>query len=198
MIVCDVETTGLDSRKNSIVSLGAVDFEHPQNTFYGECRVFNGAKIDRAALKINGFDAKRIKCRDKKPLRMLMKEFTGWAYKIKDITIAGENPRFDLNFIAASLERYKLENKFGYRTYDLHSVCYNYHVMHKISIPLKDNYSGITLDYTLRFVGLPEEPKPHNGLRGAKLEAEAFSRMFYGKSLFKEYGIYPVPKRFKS
>ena len=46
MIVVDVETTGVDARKNSIVSIGAVDFENQKNQFYGECKIWEGAEID--------------------------------------------------------------------------------------------------------------------------------------------------------
>jgi len=197
MIVCDVEATGLDNRINSIVSLGAVDFKHPRNIFYRECRIFQEAKIDGAALRVNGFSVKEVRSRSKISLKQLMIEFTRWAYRINDITIAGQNPGFDLGFIASSLERYGLENRFWHRTIDLHSECYAFHVRNKLRVPLKNNCSAISLDYTLKFIGLAEEPRPHNALRGAKLEAEAFSRLLYGRPLFKEYGVYPLPERLK-
>jgi len=198
MIVCDVEATGLDRKVNSIVSLGAVDFEHPRNIFYRECRIFKGAKIDNAALRVNGFSIKEIKSLNKISLKQLMIEFIRWAYKINDITIAGQNPGFDLGFIASSLERYGLENRFRHRTIDLHSECYDFHIRNKMRVPLKNSCSAISLDYTLKLVGLMEEPRPHNALVGAKLEAEAFSRLLHGKSLFKEYGAFPIPRRLKS
>ena len=60
MIVVDVETTGLYPNKNSIVSIGAVDFLNPVNTFYQECRIWRGAKISDQALEVNGFTKKQI------------------------------------------------------------------------------------------------------------------------------------------
>ena len=36
MIIIDAEMSGLSPLKNSIVSLGAVDFAHPERKFYGE------------------------------------------------------------------------------------------------------------------------------------------------------------------
>ena len=59
--------------------------------------------------------------------------------------------------------------------------------------PQKHNHSALNLDTILVYVGLLEEPKPHNGLRGAKLEAEAFSRLFYDKPLLEEYRSFPIP-----
>jgi len=51
----------------------------------------------------------------------------------------------------------------------------------------------MNLDKILNYVGLPDEPRPHNGLCGAKLEAEAFSRLVNDKSLLEEYGKYSIP-----
>ena len=47
MIIADVETTGVDSRLCSLVSIGAVEFDSPNNQFYVECRAFEGAHIEQ-------------------------------------------------------------------------------------------------------------------------------------------------------
>ena len=60
MIVADLETTGLDSRKHSILSIGAMDFENQENTFYGECRIRENSEIDEEALRVNGFTREKI------------------------------------------------------------------------------------------------------------------------------------------
>ena len=46
----------------------------------------------------------------------------------------------------------------------------------------------------MRYVGLPEEPKPHKGINGAKFEAEAMSRLIYGRGLLKEFDCFEIPK----
>ena len=40
MIIVDVETTGIDPEKHSIVSIGAVDFSNPSNEFYMKIPLF--------------------------------------------------------------------------------------------------------------------------------------------------------------
>ena len=45
MIVVDVETSGMDAYKHSLLSIGAVDFENPVERFYEECRIWDGAGL---------------------------------------------------------------------------------------------------------------------------------------------------------
>lgn len=66
-----------------------------------------------------------------------------------------------------------------------------------LEIPRKNKKTNIKLDYILTLVGLPEEPKPHNALTGAKVEAEAFSRLLFGKNLLKEFTQYTLPENLK-
>jgi len=193
MIVVDVETTGLRPEKNSIVSIGALDFSNPKNQFYKECRIWEGAEISDQALEINGFTKDEITSFNKPSLEETIKEFFSWVFKIEDITIAGENPGFDRDFLNNSFKRAGLDFYFGHRAVDLHSICYGHHIKYGKAIPLVKNMTGLNLDKTLNYIGLFSEPKPHNALTGAKMEAEAFSRFFFGKVLFEEYSEYFVP-----
>jgi DNA polymerase III epsilon subunit-like protein len=196
MIVVDVETTGLDPKRHSIVSIGAIDFFNPANQFYQECRIFEGAEITPEALAINGFSEEEIKNPNKKTLEEIVKDFFKLAESLEDRTIAGENPEFDKGFLKASAERCGIEWRFGSRTVDLHAVAYAHQLKRGFTPALKNGKSDQNLDKTLCYVGLPEEPKPHNGLVGAKMEAEAFSRLIYGKSLLKEFEKFPIPDYF--
>ncbi len=60
--------------------------------------------------------------------------------------------------------------------------------------PLIEQRTGLTNDRILSYVGLPEEPRPHNGLVGARMEAEAFSRLLHGRTLLQEFETYPLPE----
>ena len=55
MIVIDIEMSGVNPEKHSILSIGAIDFENPDYQFYGECRAFEGAHFMDEALAVNGF-----------------------------------------------------------------------------------------------------------------------------------------------
>lgn len=60
MIIVDVESTGVDAKLCSLLSVGAVDFDNPTNQFYMECYAFPGAHIEKEALKVNGFKMEEI------------------------------------------------------------------------------------------------------------------------------------------
>jgi DNA polymerase III epsilon subunit-like protein len=55
MIVLDIEASGVEAHKHSIVSLGALDLANPKNRLYLECRIWDGAHVMDGALAVNGF-----------------------------------------------------------------------------------------------------------------------------------------------
>lgn len=194
MLVIDVETTGLDPKKYSIVSIGAVDFENPERQFYGECKAWDGALVSEEALEVNGFTEEQVRDTAKKSLEEIMNEFKKWVDESGNVTLAGQNPAFDRDFLNDSFHRANIDFKFAARNVDLHSVAYYDHLKRGIAIPLKNRHSDLSLDKIARYAGLTEEPRPHNALNGAKFEAESFSRIMYGKQLLPEFKSYIIPK----
>lgn len=192
MIVVDAEMSGLDPDKHSMVSLGAVDFAHPERQFYGECRIWDGAETDPEALAVNGFTDEQCRDKNKKSETELITEFFAWIQPIPDKTIAGQNVSFDAKFLNQALKRADIEWRFSFRTLDLHAVVYAQFLKEGREVLLKQDQSGLSLDKILTAFGLPEEPKPHIALNGAKYEAEVFSRIIRGKNLLSEFAQYPV------
>ncbi len=188
MIIVDVETTGLDPIRNSILSIGAIDFENPENQFYGECGIWKGASISKTALKINGFKMEQIKKNTKTPGELLS-EFLDWAGKIKSRKLGGYYTRFDYSFLKATADRFKLTFPFSDDVLDLHDI-----FCEKMGIN-KSMYEGIllfSLNEIMISLGMPPEPDPHNALRGAKYTAEGILRVQKEKNLLKEFSNYPV------
>ena len=199
MIIVDVETTGIDTKENSFIEIGAIDFENPQNRFYVDCQARPGCKISDYALKLNGHTEESLYNSSKPSQREALDLFTNWLKTCKgDITIIGENPRFDLDFLIQGYRDCKISSPFGYRTIDLHSLVVDYHLRNNLKVPVKANDKGfnssaINSDFIMSFVGIPREPHPHNGLNGAIYEAEAFSRIVYGKKLLSEFAKQKIP-----
>ncbi len=50
MLILDIEGSGVDCHKHSIVSIGAVDLENPSKQFYGECRIWEAKEVRGTSL----------------------------------------------------------------------------------------------------------------------------------------------------
>ncbi len=183
MIIVDVETTGVDSRLCSLLSVGAVDFNNPKNQFYMECRAFLGAHIEKEALVVAGFTREQATDTAKKTDREVVLAFLEWMKTCTEWTLAGQNPSFDRDFLQETARRYHLNWPLAHRTIDLHSVAYTKSLKEGREIPRKNNHSALNLDRILESVGLPARKTAHNALLDAKLEADAFARLIFGRPL---------------
>lgn len=194
MIVLDVESTGLVPEKCSILSLGAVDLEDPTNQFYDECRIWDGAHVTKEALTINGFSEEEIRSTDKKSEAELIAAFVAWATdRPRDRTLAAQNVSFDFEFVQSACKRAGIESPFGKRTLDVHTLCWLHMTARGMEPPVGNYHSLINLDFALRYCGIPEEPRPHNGLTGALCHAEVIARIAYNRKVFPEFSTYDIP-----
>lgn len=193
MIVCDIETTGIYPSLNSIVSLGALDFNNPSEQIYLECRIWDGAKVENLALMVNGYKEEEI--RDFKKMREgeLVLKFFEWLKEREDQTIAALHPVFDIGFIEAAALREGIKSIIGKRSIDLHSLIYMHMRQRGLPMLIKNNRSSIASDFIMEYVGIPTEPKPHIAINGAIFEAEAISRLLFKKELLPEFKNHPVP-----
>lgn len=193
MIVVDVETTGIGADKHSLLSIGAVDFDRPERRFYGECRMRDGAHIMEGAFEINGFTEEQARDPKKQSESELAGIFVAWALEAENHTLAGQNPYLDYDFIRYAAELGHVDFPIAKRTIDLHTVTYSFMVMRGEKPPSEKQRSAIDSGFICRYVGIPEESHPHIALKGAMWEAEALSRLLYGRNLLTEFSKYPVP-----
>jgi len=193
MIVVDVETSSLDTKRGSILSIGAVDLDDPTAQFYDECRIWVGAKVEEEALAVNGFTREEIMEASKKSEQECISAFVAWALTRPERTLAAQNVSFDFSYIEEACKRAHIEFPFAKRTIDVHSVVWTHIAQQGREVPLKNHHSAISLDYALSYCGLPPEPRPHNALTGACAHAEVLSRIAYNKSLLPDYSSFPIP-----
>lgn len=199
MIVLDIETTGWRVDRCGIIAIGAVDFSNPKNQFFGECRIDESTELDESAIPVHGFTREQLLDPSRQSEASLIKSFDAWATKIAEKTLAGHNVGFfDRSFLLASYERHNLTWKYSRRTIDLHTVAWVELTKQHQNIPKDGDASGLKLDEILTYLGLPTEPKPHTAINGARYEAEAFSRLIYGKNLLPEFEQYPVKEYYGS
>jgi len=198
MIIVDIEASGLNPDKHSIVSIGAVELKNPKNQYYGECKIPEGAEISPEAMKVNGFTTEQIKDPKKKSVKELLKDLFEWVKKIDNRTMAGQNTWFDRDFILKNAVEYKLEYPFSFRILDMHTLAYCIMLMKGHNPVTKEGKTHISSSTIYQYVGIPEEPKPHIAINGAKYEGEAINRLLYGKYLLEEFKKYKVPEFLKT
>jgi DNA polymerase III epsilon subunit-like protein len=176
------------------VSLGALDFAHPENRFYEECRIWDGAHIMPGALAVNGFTEAEIRDKNKQSESDLAHHFLQWSEDIEERTFAGQNVSFDRDFLKAACERAgHTDWPFAYRTIDTHTLAYMHHIHRGLTPPVRHRRSALDLDAILNYCGIPEEPHPHNALTGALSHAEVVSRLLYGRKLLPEFDQFEIP-----
>lgn len=193
MIVVDIEASGTEYHKHSIVSIGALEFEKPENRFYGECRIWEGAHIMDEALAVCGFTKEQITDLKKQTEAELVGHFLSWVGGCGEHTLAGQNVSFDRDFLKAASERAHLNWPLAYRTIDTHTLAYMHHIKRGKSVPTTHQRSALDLDAILNYTGIPSEPMPHNALTGALSHAEVISRLLYDKKLLLEFKKYNIP-----
>ncbi len=194
MLIVDVEASGTEPLKHSIVSVGALDLANPTNRFYEECRVWDGAHIMDEALAVNGFSKQEITDEKKQSESDLIHAFLHWSDKLEERTLAGQNVSFDRDFLKAAAERAgHTDWQFAYRTIDTHTLCYMHMVERGLQPPVRHKRSALDLDAVLNYCGIPAEPAPHNALTGALSHAEVISRLLYGRTLLPEFMEFEIP-----
>lgn len=194
MIAVDVESSGTNASAHSILSIGALDLDEPTNQFYEECKVWDGAHIEEAALTVNGFSREEAKDESKQSEADLMRSFTAWATdRPKTRTLVAHNVSFDFSFLQAAAKRGGEDFPFPKRTIDIHSLVWLHMVRRGMEPPAGEHRSLINFDFALRYCGIPEEPFPHNALTGALSHAEVFSRIAYNKKLLPDFSLFDIP-----
>ena len=195
MLIIDIEATGTNADKHSILSIGAVDLLSPTNRFYGECRMWAGAHVMEEALTVNGFTLEQISDVTKKTEATLVTEFMSWTRTLSNRTPAGQNVSFDRAYLVAACARAGMQFDLPFRTIDVHTLGYMHMVKQGLTPPFDviHKHSALNLDGVMNYCGIPDEPDPHNALTGALSHAEVVSRLLYDKKLLPEFSEFEIP-----
>jgi DNA polymerase III epsilon subunit-like protein len=195
MLILDIEASGTNYEKHSIVSIGAVDFNDPTRRFYEECKIWDGAHVMDGALKVNGFTLEQINDATKQTEAELVSRFLKWTESLQDRTMTGQNISFDRDMLRAGAERAGLNWTLAYRSLDTHTMCWMHMIKAGFPAPIdvKHKRSSLNLDAVLAYCGIPEEPHPHNAQTGALCHAEVTARLLYDKKLLPEFEAFEIP-----
>lgn len=204
MIVVDIEASGADMNKCGIWQIGAIDIENTKNTFLEEARLeeelllFDGKGEKITTEKLFGKTESELRDKTKGSEKELIEKFFEWCSKIKDNTIISHHPQFDFAFIELKAFKYGLKLPMSYKCLDTHSIAQmKYFGINGKFLTKSEKshiFSDMGLGNILKLVGMQDNRKAHNALEDARLTAEAFNRLVYGKNLLKEYAEFKIPE----
>lgn len=195
MLILDIEATGTNAHKHSILSIGAIDSNNPTNRFYGECRIWLGAHVMDEALVINGFTLEQINDQSKMSEGQLVTQFMEWTHQLADRTPAGQNVSFDRAYLVEACARAGINFDLPFRTIDAHTLGVMHMTKRGLTPPFNSEHkhSALNLDGVMNYCGIPDEPDPHNALTGAMSHAEVISRLLWNKKLLPEFSQFEIP-----
>jgi len=204
MIVLDIETSGLDFVRNGVWQIAAIDL-HTGKQFLSEGRIDDDDEIlmsadprslvpTKSVFDVVGKTEDQLKDKKKQSQKALIEEFFGWLKDADEKNFVCQNPQFDWGFLTVKARKYELKIPFHFRAFDIHSIAQTKYFQVKGKFLMDGNHSGMNLTKVLKFCGMKDERKKHNALEDAKLTAECFSRLMYGKGMLDEFKIFKVPK----
>lgn len=200
MIVVDIETSGLDKVKCGIWQIGAYDLDSGED-FLEEARIDHEDRVlslpDKPLFEVIGKTEEQLRDNNKQSQKQMLEKFFSWVFKKKFKNFVCQNPQFDIVFLEMKAGKYGLDLPFHHRAFDLHSVAQIKYFDLKKSFLIESGFSKMGLSQVLDFCGLKDERKCHNALEDAKLTAECFSRLVYGKSIFPGFKNFKIPDYLK-
>ncbi len=203
-VAVDIETSGVDKVKCGIWQIGAVDL-NTMEEFLDEARINDEDEVvnipgGKPCLEVIGKTEEELRDKNKQSQKQLLEKFFNWVGERKMKNFVCQNPQFDLVFLEIKAKKYGLDKQFHFRAFDTHSITQTrfFDLNKKFLIRGEEDFSGMDLTNVLKFCGFPEDPrKSHNALEDAKLTAECFLRLMFGKNLFPEYAEFKIPRELK-
>ena len=205
MIILDLESSGGPAERVGLWQIGAIDLD-TMDEFFSESRIDEEDLITQDSLKIIGKTEKELRDSSKQTTKEMLISFFKWIEKRKTKNFLSQCPQvLDFPILRMKAEKYNLKFPIAYRTFDLHSIAQTiYYQINKKFLYVGDS-SDMGLANIQNFCGMKDtrvhikegkvtqDGTPHNALEDAKIQAECFSRLVYGKSLLQEYAQFPIP-----
>lgn len=206
-IVVDIECSGGNPLKHGIWQIGAIDL-NTKEEFLEEAKIDNDDEVLDEALVIVGKTEEELRDSSKQSQKELLEKFFAWIKTRKMKNLLCHLPEFDQGFLRYKSLKY-FDNDFFWpdfhRPFDSHSIAQaKYFELHGKFLTTEKGNSDMGLRNILKLCGiedkrrgLEKEGQPHNALEDAKLTAECFYRLIFGKSLLEEFSDIDVPEELK-
>ncbi len=174
-VIClDLETTGLDPAKSSIVSIGAVNMADFNEKFYTEFTPFPGAEINSESMKVHKltldylYSTKRTHNEGLQKFYEWIDRQVNWV-KPDSITKVTEPPIFTPAGYCVAFDYYFLN--YGFQKASISNPL-DYHLLDLFAVYFGRTGKSSQLDSIARKLELPKNPNPHNALEDALITAK--------------------------
>jgi len=197
-IVVDLETSGLDLVKCGIWQIGAIDL-NTMEEFFDEARIddedeiVNIPELEKTVFDITGKTEEEMREKTKQSQKELIEKFLKWVDTRKMKNFVCQNPLWDVGWLNVRLNKYSYKRTFDHRSFDLHSIAQTKFFELNGKFLIKEEKSDMGLKNVLKFCGMKDPRGVHNAFEDAKLTAECFNRLMFGKNLFPEFSKFEVP-----
>jgi DNA polymerase-3 subunit epsilon len=174
LIVLDTETGGLDPARHALLSVAAVD--SAGQSFYEVVSPAPEWIVEPEALAINGLSESFL--RDEgQPESIVMHDLAMWLKDRPGTILAGCNPSFDFNFLAAAAARQGIRWPHR-RLLDLTAAAWAAYERGHIDLPIwPDGSPKLNLDSIAGALDLYRTGATHNALEDALLTQACFAKL---------------------
>jgi DNA polymerase III epsilon subunit-like protein len=152
LVMLDVETSGLDPEKHSILRISAKRVDS------GECldiwvKPEPGSFGDKRALAINGVDVDRLK-KEGTPLKEALRDLQKFLSGSGPHILSGCNVSFDVDFVEHGCKKYGIRAPFGGKRIDLQTAAYVAHECGWITLPDDGGKPDLSFNSIARACGI--------------------------------------------
>lgn len=174
LIVLDTETGGLDPARHALLSVAAVDSAGV--CFHSLVRPAADWLVEPAALAINGLSESFLR-EQGRPEALVMQELAAWLKDRPGTILAGCNPSFDFQFLAAAAARQGIRWPHR-RLIDLTAAAWAAYERGRIDLPIwPDGSPKLNLDSIAGALFLFRTGHTHNALEDALLTQACFAKL---------------------
>jgi len=186
ILFVDTETGGLDSNKNSLLSMAFVVWQEFEIIGTKEILINDGVlDVTEVALKINGINIESHKKNAKPPLEAIsdLEDFLAKYFRPDEkITLGGHNINFDVNFIRHFLNQnnYNFSKRFSHRYVDTATILYFLYLSGKLK------QKALSSQEAFDIFGISVDNR-HTALGDAIATAELFTKLL--RTIFRDVKI---------
>ncbi len=182
IVVVDIETSGLDPYKCSVLQIGAVWLGaaplNCEDVFFADARHEWWHEWEAGAAKVHGLSRAEASDIHRPSEAVALEDLLDWLEFLPvpgRLILAGMNPAFDLSFLRRAArdsdQTPRLEGLLSHRTLDMHTLAL------AKCVAEGEDPDGLHTDAIYEMLGMKREPRPHEALTGARMEGQAIRRL---------------------